>query len=125
MRLTGQYTLLDTRVTVETSPGIWEWFSVDAIPILDGSELGGSPCGSCGVVPVPGGVAVPVGAPAPAGDCPLGAAVEVFAFAETFGSQRLGSLEPSGQTDLSYRGAPMFWLIPGWFGPSQETQGSI
>jgi hypothetical protein len=73
---------------------------------------------------VPGSALVPGAAPTPVPDCPLGAAVEVFCFDEIFGSQRLGSLEPSGQTDLSYRGAPMFWLIPGWLGPSQATQGS-
>jgi hypothetical protein len=31
-------------------------------------------------------------------------------------------VEPFGQTDGSYGGEPMSWLIPGWVGPSHETQ---
>src|SRR5215211_6741916 len=44
---------------------------------------------------------------------------------EPAGLQREGSVEPLGQTEGSYGGVAMGWLIPGWFGPSHATQSCI
>ena len=34
--------VLDLRITVETAPGHWEWFSMNTVPLLDGAQLLGA-----------------------------------------------------------------------------------
>ena len=75
------------------------------------------------VAPAPRRAVGPVAPVAPVWGCAVPLLFGAATVLLPAGLQSWRSVEPSGQTDGSYGGEPMFWLIPGWFGAEPGDAG--